>query len=177
MYLNKINGLCLIVLLSCVNSAFGDELLNLPATQMEWQAVQEKTTHEAYEVIQNNSTEESRMPTPPMTSQIKDFPIITKAMTPGALIANKQAPISFMQPIFILGTDELSKQWLQQKHAQLQASHAIGFLIQAQNQAEVDEMKQLAAGLLLITASGDIFARKLKLEHYPVLLTRAGIVQ
>jgi len=168
---------CLLLAFVFVTPVLADALTTSPVTNSEWQSLQVTATQAAYAAIQQHANEENTMQASPSASQFKPFPINTSAMTPGTLAGVSKPTIFFTQPIFIIGSDALSKQWLQQNREQLKADHAIGFLVQAQNQADIDAMKQLADGLLLIPASGNIFAQKLKLSHYPVLITKEGMVQ
>ncbi len=170
----KLINLSIVLIMGIIPAVFADDLsgMNNPAN---WQALQTMATQAAY-AIQTDSNEDAMKPTSqPIT--IKSFPIVTPLMTPGTQQTLNKPTISFIQPVFILGSDDLSKTWLKQNIEQLKSAHAIGFLVQAQNQTDIDEMKQLAEGLLLIPASGNIFAQKLKLQHYPVLITKNGIEQ
>jgi integrating conjugative element protein (TIGR03765 family) len=53
--------------------------------------------------------------------------------------------------------------------------HAIGMLVQAETEADLETVTAAAGGLPLIPASGEAFAAELQIRHYPVLITREGI--
>lgn len=114
----------------------------------------------------------------PTQVNISVFPITTKLMTPG-MITPRTLVIAtpIVQPIFLVGSDTLSQTWLKQNLEKLQQLHAIGFLVQAQNESDLDNMQRLANNLSLTPLSGDSLAQSRQLDHYPVLITTQGIIQ
>jgi integrating conjugative element protein (TIGR03765 family) len=57
----------------------------------------------------------------------------------------------------------------------LRQLNAIGMLVQAENNSELEAVVAAAQGLPLIPASGEAFAAELPIRHYPVLLTSKGV--
>lgn len=105
------------------------------------------------------------------------FPIETPLMSPGKTEARQIDLPQLPQPLFIIGSDELSKNWLKEHAAQLKKIKAIGFLIQAQNETDFEAVKNIADGLAIIPLSGDQLATQWNINHYPVLISRKAIEQ
>ncbi len=110
------------------------------------------------------------------------LPITTTRVTPGKV---KPASVSIPYlhpPVFLIGTDPLSKTWLLERRQTLIGLGAVGVLVEAKNKAAVAEINKLCQGLRLIPASADDIAEKLAqqaipLTHYPVLISNRGIEQ
>lgn len=97
------------------------------------------------------------------------FPIETPLMSPGKF-SSRKVHIPLPHPIFIIGSDSNTKDWLKQHIEQLKQLQAVGFLVQAQNQHDLEAMKLIVDGLTLVPLSGNAIAERFNLPHYPVLL-------
>ena len=82
-----------------------------------------------------------------------------------------------LRPLFLIGDDERSRAWLQQRQAALRELGAVGLVVNVESAAALAELRRLAAGLILSPASGDDLAQRLGLRHYPVLITSTGVEQ
>lgn len=109
-------------------------------------------------------------------SLIKHLPIRSPSLTPG-LVEARETPTRLLQPVFLVGADERSLQWLEANHGRLKQLHAIGMLVQAETKHELNAVSEIAQGLPLILASGEAFAAEIGVRHYPVIITREGIAQ
>lgn len=108
---------------------------------------------------------------------IPEFPIETPSMTPD-IVDPLSISLPYLQvPLFIIGNDLLSKQWLSNRKQQLISVGAVGMLIEATSLEEVNAIKRLGEGLQIYPASGRDIAAQLGLKHYPVLISRNGIEQ
>jgi integrating conjugative element protein (TIGR03765 family) len=108
---------------------------------------------------------------------IPEFPIETPSMTPD-IVDPISISIPYLQvPLFIIGSDTLSKQWLSSRKQELISAGAVGMLIEAISLEEVNAIKRLGKGLQIYPASGRDIAAQLGLKHYPVLISRNGIEQ
>lgn len=109
------------------------------------------------------------------------LPIVTTRMTPGVVEARPLpaigVPRSAMKPLFLFGSDARSLEWVQDHHERLSTLGAVGMLVAARTDAEVEAARHAAAGLPLFGAAADAFAEAFDLEHYPVLITPEGISQ
>jgi integrating conjugative element protein (TIGR03765 family) len=102
------------------------------------------------------------------------LPIRSPSLTPGP-VETRRLTTRLLQPLFLVGSDSASLQWIEANHERLKQLNAIGMLVQAENEAELKSAMAVAEGLPLIPASGEAFAEQLGIRHYPVLITREGI--
>jgi integrating conjugative element protein (TIGR03765 family) len=102
------------------------------------------------------------------------MPITTPSLPPGVVTASPKAFRYLQQPLFLVGSDERSRNWLIEKREQLIQLGAVGLLIQAEDKKDVEAMLILAQGLRLVPASAEGFAAELGLTHYPILLSNQG---
>ena len=102
------------------------------------------------------------------------LPITTPSLTPGVVTASPSALRYLQQPLFLVGSDARSKNWLTEMREQLMKLGAIGLLIQAKDKKDVEAMLALAQGLPLVPASAEGFTAELGLTHYPILLSNQG---
>ena len=100
--------------------------------------------------------------------------IRSPSLTPG-LVEARQTPTRLPQPVFLVGADPKSLEWLEVNRERLRQLNAIGMLVQAGNESELEAVVAAAQGLPLFPASGEVFAAELPIRHYPVLITREGI--
>jgi len=95
-------------------------------------------------------------------------------MTLGKVTVTPKALRYLQRPLFLVGSDTVSKEWLAEKREQLIQVGAVGLLIEAKDRSEVEGILVLAEGLRIIPASAEGFAAKLGLTHYPILLSKEG---
>jgi integrating conjugative element protein (TIGR03765 family) len=120
--------------------------------------------------------------TSPQESSPKPFqeedllPIVTGNMQPGLL---KRRPLSLigMSPIFLIGDDVLSKQWLSEQRSRLQSLDATGLVVNVADIERLEELREIAGELTLLPVSGEDLATRLQLTTYPVLITETGLEQ
>lgn len=105
------------------------------------------------------------------------LPIVTPELTPGTVTPKAMNNAQLLQPLFLIGSDDQSKQWLSQNNAQLLQLHAIGLLVQANTTADIQTMQALGKGLMIIPAPAKALIEQYGLSHYPVLITKEGITQ
>ncbi len=80
-----------------------------------------------------------------------------------------------LSPLFLVGDDDRSRAWLRQRHKILRELHAVGLVVNVTTPEALAALRRLAPGLMLSPASGDDLAQRLRLRHYPVLITATGI--
>jgi integrating conjugative element protein (TIGR03765 family) len=113
---------------------------------------------------------------PTSISVASALPVRTPELTPGRVNA-RSLKLPGMQPVFIVGDDDLSRQWLIQRAGDLQRLNAMGFVVNVENVQGLQRLKALLPNVAMAPASGSDLARRLQLTHYPLLLTDSGIVQ
>lgn len=107
------------------------------------------------------------------------LPVETPSLSPGR-IAHRTLSVDAptpIQPLFIVGNDPLSRQWLSLRKETLAALGATGLAVNVQTEAELQTLIEAAGHLRIDPVPGDTLAQSLGLTHYPVLLTpsSAGI--
>jgi integrating conjugative element protein (TIGR03765 family) len=104
------------------------------------------------------------------------LPIQSPSLTPG-LVQARSHDRPFTRPFFLIGSDVLSRQWLQDHRDRLKRIGAVGMLVQAETLEDLRIIANLADGLSILPASASDIARALELTHYPVLISAHGIEQ
>lgn len=116
---------------------------------------------------------ESTLPTP-----MRSFPITTRKLTPRRITEEKATYFAVMAyPICVVGTDDLSREWLTRNFQQLIKMNAQCLLVSAKSKADAHSLLQLTQGLSVYPANGDTIAETFKIAHYPVLITHRTISQ
>lgn len=106
----------------------------------------------------------------------KLFPIHTPELSPGEVMATS-TQLLLPQPLFLLGCDARSRQWLSQFSGRLQQIGAVGLVVEAETLADYQAVASLAPGLRLSPAPASQLAKQLALRHYPVLISASRIEQ
>lgn len=81
------------------------------------------------------------------------------------------------KPIFIVGVDDLSRQWLTKNSEYLKSIKAMGIVTNVESGERVDQLKLLAPGLSLVSVPVDEIVEAFHLSNYPVLIDREGVKQ
>lgn len=124
-------------------------------------------------------------PPPPATPAVPSLgaadpatllPIRSPGLSPGRVHARAHAR-PLLRPFFMIGADARSRRWLVHRREHLVSIGAVGLLVAADSERELQQVAKLARGLPITPASGSDLARVLGLEHYPVLITASGISQ
>lgn len=108
------------------------------------------------------------------------LPIRTPALTPGPVTPR---PLSLPngatlpRPLFLIGADPQSRQWLEMHRERLAEIHAVGMLVNAESVADLEAIAAIARGLPILPAAATDIAESLGLKHIPVLISRRGIEQ
>lgn len=103
-----------------------------------------------------------------------NLPITTPSMQPGKVTVTPKALRYLQRPLFLVGADQFSRDWLTEKREQLVSIGAVGLLVEAKDLQEVEVVLSIAEGLRLVPASAEDFATRLGLSHYPILLSKEG---
>lgn len=109
-------------------------------------------------------------------SEADMLPVKSAQLSPGSVERRSiQAP--GLQPLFLVGDDELSQAWLRERAASLLTLNVVGLVVNVDTAEGLARLRELAPGLTLSPVSGDDLAQRLELRHYPVLITPTGIEQ
>jgi integrating conjugative element protein (TIGR03765 family) len=104
------------------------------------------------------------------------FPVRSDRLTPG----NAQGRIinaPGLQPLFVIGDDELSRVWLAQRKEQLQQLQAVGVVVNVASTERFAEIRRWASELEMMPTPADDLAERLGISHYPLLITATAIEQ
>lgn len=105
------------------------------------------------------------------------FPVHTLEMTPGeAQVRTVDFP-QLPRPIFLIGTDDRSRNWLLRYRGRLEEVQAIGLVVEAGSEQDFLSIKEIAGGLEMASAPASGLPKRLDLRHYPILITRTLIEQ
>lgn len=118
-------------------------------------------------------------PPPPIPPELKEadlLPIVSHFMTPGRVEA-RQFNLPGMLPIFLIGDDEISRNWLSANRSKLLQMHATGMVVHISDMVALEQLRNIASPLLLVPVSADDLAQRLHLQHYPVIIDHQGLYQ
>lgn len=119
-------------------------------------------------------------PTPRFDSaadaEVAMLPVLSARLSPGDE-PRRVIRAPGLTPLFLTGDDDRSRTWLKQRRTALQALSAVGLVVNVTSPEGLAGLRRLAPGLTLSPASGDDFAQRLGIRHYPVLITATGIEQ
>lgn len=113
----------------------------------------------------------------PTVASFDILPIVTPNMKPGKISAQKINLVNLDKPIFIVGSDSLSVNWLADHAEKLKQINAIGLLVQADTQLDVARVKKSANGAIILPMSGEVIGEQLGIRSYPVLITKNFVEQ
>ena len=117
-------------------------------------------------------------PQNPVKSLLQSRWPLTSHLTVGKVTA-RPLPLAgkLHTPIFIMGSDKASRQWLQKKKPALLAMGAKGVLVESPSHQYFKQIVAMAKPLALEAMAIDDIAQKLNLKHYPAIISNAGIEQ
>ncbi len=133
--------------------------------------------NETNQPSQPNQTQQLSHPPKLGAADIESLlPIRSPGLTPG-IVQPENHDRPFTQPFFLIGSDELSKQWLLENRDRLKEVGAVGMLVQADTLEDLRSIAEISGGLSIMPASASDLAEALSISHYPVLITAHGIEQ
>ncbi len=120
------------------------------------------------------SAEPSSSPEPITLNWV--LPVRSARLSPGA-VQPRALRLPGMTPLFLVGQDTASLEWLS-RHAQaLQDLGANGLAVEVDDAQALRRIQTAAPGLNIWPVSGDDIAERLELDHYPLLITTTGLQQ
>jgi len=104
-----------------------------------------------YEALQPDESMVQAYPNsvPSTLTEADILPVISHRMTPGQ-IQPVRMNLPGMLPIFLIGTDNLSKNWLHANYNYLKKIGAMGLVVSVKTTNELSELRQLAPDLTLM---------------------------
>lgn len=120
---------------------------------------------------------------PPVFHEKDLLPIVSHLMTPGKIdIPSRmrndgKVKMPGMQPLCLIGDDALSEDWFRQKLPELKKMAATCLVVNVQQYERLQQLRNIDNSIPLLPVSADDLAKRLKIVHYPVLITEKGIEQ
>ena len=119
----------------------------------------------------------ARPSAPPLAlDEARLLPVITHSLHPGAQ-PRMSLNLPGMTPLFLIGDDPLSAEWLRQQRGALKALHATGLVVSVATLARLNALRAIAPELTLLPVSADDMAKHLPISAWPVLITDKGLSQ
>lgn len=104
------------------------------------------------------------------------LPVITHNLHPGQQ-PHLALNLPGMTPLFLIGDDPLSTEWLRQHQNILKTLHSTGLVVNVTTLARLNALRAIAPKLTLLPVSADDMAKHLPITAYPVLITDKGLAQ
>ncbi|MDY1037809.1 integrating conjugative element protein [Lelliottia sp. CFBP8978] len=104
------------------------------------------------------------------------LPVVTHNLYPGQQ-PRLALSLPGMMPLFLIGDDPLSTEWLRQHREALKTLHATGLIVNVSTLARLNALRTIAPELTLLPVSADDMAKHLPITAYPVLITDKGLEQ
>ncbi|OOF59735.1 integrating conjugative element protein [Rodentibacter myodis] len=132
-----------------------------------------------YEAIQPVHTQNAPVHPHAIPGEISEnmlLPVVSHKWTVGQ-VESKQVNLPGAMPLFLIGADEVSKQWLKTHYQELVTLSATGLVINVNTPEELAQLRDLAPKLPLMPVSADSLADRIGINHYPLLMTDSQISQ
>lgn len=105
------------------------------------------------------------------------LPVESETLTPGQVDPRSLELPAGTTPFFVVGDDDLSFSWLEQRGDTLRSMYAVGLVVNVQDVQGMERLRNAAPGLELRPTYGDDLADRIGLVHYPVLITPTRLEQ
>lgn len=112
----------------------------------------------------------------PSVATTQGMPIKSVRLSPG-YVEGRVINAPGLQPVFLIGDDDISKAWLSQRGDTLRQMQALGLVVNVVSAQRLAVVKSWAPGLTLAPTSGDDLAQRLGVSHYPILITATAVEQ
>jgi len=110
------------------------------------------------------------------TKAIKRFPIVSSMLSVGK-VKNTKIKSKLPRAICVVGDDNYSKRWLQNKRMVLGASNALCMVVNVDSKQRFNAIEARTPSVEFQALNGDMIARALNIKHYPFLLDKGFISQ
>ena len=124
---------------------------------------------------QQPSIDIPKPPTKPF-SEADMLPVKSARLTPG-VVNSRSLEAPGLTPFFLVGDDDLSRTWLREREPFLRKLNAVGLVVNVSSIEALTALRRRVPNLALAPVSGDDLAERLRLRHYPVLITATSIEQ
>lgn len=109
------------------------------------------------------------------------YPVISRSLRVGPVGANEARDIPahlLTKPMFIVGYDRVSANWLKSNVDLLAEKGALGLVVNVETPEQMEYLLELTGRRLALTPmSGEQLAKAINLRHYPVFIDSSGVVR
>ncbi|MFV8757465.1 integrating conjugative element protein [Yersinia enterocolitica] len=114
---------------------------------------------------------------PPATVSVAlALPVQTPELSPGP-VTTRSLNLPGMPAMFIVGDDDLSRQWLSLRGEELKRLRATGLVVNVTDVNRLHSLQAMLPEIEMAPVSGSDLAHRLQLAHYPLLITEKGLTQ
>ncbi len=114
-------------------------------------------------------------------STFNTFPIVTKEMSVGPLGEHEGRDAKFVaaaRPLFIVGYDQVSVDWLRSNAQLLIERDAIGYVVNVENKIQMDYLSNLLGNkIMLLPMNMSEMSEQLNIQHYPFYMDSQGVLR
>ncbi len=104
---------------------------------------------------------------------------MTKELSVGRVEEDEAANIRYgaaVRPLFIIGYDAVSVEWLQSNAEILKERNAVGYVANVETEEQLAHLNSILDNqVLLLAMNASDIANKLEIRHYPFYMDRDGI--
>lgn len=104
------------------------------------------------------------------------LPVRSSHLSPGQ-IRSRPLNMPNLQPFFLVGEDSASLAWLRQRATELREMGAAGLAVEVTETEALARIRAAAPGITILPVNGNDIATRLRIEHYPVLITATSLEQ
>lgn len=132
--------------------------------------------YERIQPVHTDSAPQHPYAVPSQLTEEQLLPVISHRLSVGK-VSERQLNLPGAIPLFLVGTDTLSRQWLSQRYSQLVDIGAVGLVVNVNTLEELQQLRAIVPALTLMPIPADDLAEQFDLQHYPVLITAEGLSQ
>lgn len=107
---------------------------------------------------------------------IQRFPVTTSLIKVGK-VKNRKIENRMPRAVCVVGDDKRSKRWIKKNRSKLKSINALCIVVNVKSKTRLQSIKALAPNVEFQALNGDIFAKQLRIKHYPFLLNKENIRQ
>jgi integrating conjugative element protein (TIGR03765 family) len=104
------------------------------------------------------------------------LPVRSSHLSPGQIIS-RTLNMPGLRPFFLVGEDHQSLAWLHQRATELHEMGAAGLAVEVADTEALARIRAAAPGITILPVNGNDIAARLRIEHYPVLITATSLEQ
>lgn len=112
---------------------------------------------------------------------VSNLPVSSPSLTVGKVGHQEASGIRYemlSRPMFIIGYDSVSINWLKQNRQFLNEKRAIGLVVNVSTVEQMDYLQSVAGkGILMQATNGEQMAKAINLQHYPFFVDQNGVMR